>query len=158
MTLYHGSNVEVREPKLLKMQRELDFGKGFYTTSDLKQATNWAQRTAKRRGTGNPIVSVYEIDDRNLNTLRVLQFKNANVDWLRYVAANRKGTVDDIYDVVTGPVANDQTMPVITLFLDGFLDEEDTIKRLLPQNLKDQYTFKTAEALSKLRFTEAIVL
>ena len=69
MTLYHGSNVEVREPKLLKMQRELDFGKGFYTTSDLKQATNWAQRTAKRRGTGNPIVSVYEIDDRDLNTL-----------------------------------------------------------------------------------------
>lgn len=103
-------------------------------------------------------MSVYEIDDRDLNTLRVLQFKNANVDWLRYVAANRKGTVDDIYDVVTGPVANDQTMPVITLYLDGFLDEEDTIKRLLPQNLKDQYTFKTAEALSRLRFTEAIVL
>lgn len=123
MTLYHGSNVEVREPKLLKMQRELDFGKGFYTASDLKQATNWAHRTAKRRGTGNPIVSVYEIEDRDLNTLKVLQFKNANADWLRYVAANRKGTADDIYDVVTGPVANDQTMPVITLFLDGFLDE-----------------------------------
>lgn len=42
MILYHGSSVEVREPKLLKIQRELDFGKGFYTTSDLQQATNWA--------------------------------------------------------------------------------------------------------------------
>lgn len=29
MILYHGSNVEVRAPKLLKIQRELDFGKGF---------------------------------------------------------------------------------------------------------------------------------
>lgn len=34
MILYHGSNVEVPKPRLLKVQRELDFGKGFYTTSD----------------------------------------------------------------------------------------------------------------------------
>lgn len=39
MILYHGSNVVVREPHLLKIQRELDFGKGFYTTSDLEQAS-----------------------------------------------------------------------------------------------------------------------
>lgn len=75
------------------------------------------------------------------------------------MAANRKGiTSADGYDVVIGPVANDQTMPTITLFLDGFYDEEETIKRLLPQNLKDQYTFKTAEALSMLHCTEVIVL
>jgi len=37
--LSHGSSVEVREPRLLKIQRELDFGKGFYTTSDLEQAS-----------------------------------------------------------------------------------------------------------------------
>ena len=36
MILYHGSNVEVREPKLLKVQRDLDFGKGFYTLLKLK--------------------------------------------------------------------------------------------------------------------------
>lgn len=41
MILYHGSNVVVREPHLLKIQRELDFGKGFYTTSDLEQASKW---------------------------------------------------------------------------------------------------------------------
>lgn len=32
MILYHGSNVIVREPHLLKIQRDLDFGKGFYYT------------------------------------------------------------------------------------------------------------------------------
>ena len=32
MTLYHGSNVEVAEPKLLRSLRTLDFGSGFYTT------------------------------------------------------------------------------------------------------------------------------
>ena len=37
MILYHGSNVIVREPPLLKIRRDLDFGKGFYTTSDFQQ-------------------------------------------------------------------------------------------------------------------------
>lgn len=159
MILYHGSNIEVREPQLLKIQRELDFGKGFYTTSDLAQASNWAQRTAKRRGSGHPVVSVYEIDDVALNSLNVLRFNSANVEWLRYVTANRRGiTASEDWDMVIGPVANDQTMPTITLFLDGFYDEEETIKRLLPQNLKDQYTFKTAKAIALLRCTEVIVL
>ncbi len=159
MILYHGSNVEVQKTRLLKAQRELDFGNGFYTTSDLAQASNWAQRTAKRRGVGSPIVSVYKIADDVMQSLRVLRFESANVEWLRYVAANRKSVaVADEYDVVIGPVANDQTMPTITLFLDGFYDEEETIKRLLPQNFKDQYTFKTDKALSMLRCTEVIAL
>lgn len=159
MHLYHGSNIEVREPRLLKTQRELDFGKGFYTTSDLTQASNWARRTAMRRGSGMPVVSVYEVSDRELDALRVLRFDSAGVEWLRYVAANRKGTAPaDEWDVVIGPVADDQTMPTITLFLDGFYDEEETIKRLLPQNLKDQYVFKTPQALSLLRCTEVIGL
>lgn len=159
MILYHGSNVEVQKPQLLKIQRELDFGKGFYTTSDLTQASNWAQRTAKRRGVGSPLVSVYKIPDDAFGSLRVLRFDSANVDWLRYVAANRKGNASaEEYDVVIGPVANDQTMPTITLFLDGFYDEEETIKRLIPQNLKDQYTFKTEKALALLQCREVIAL
>ena len=74
MRLYHGSNVAVREPRLLKVQRELDFGKGFYTTTDLRQATTWAERTARIRRAGRPCVSVYELDDVALATLRVLRF------------------------------------------------------------------------------------
>ncbi len=159
MILYHGSNIEVQKPRLLKSQRELDFGNGFYTTSDLTQASNWAYRTAKCRGVGSPIFYVYEITDDVFDSLRVLRFGSANVEWLRYVTANRKGGVKtEEYDVVIGPVANDQTMPTITLFLDGFYDEEETIKRLLPQNLKDQYTFKIEKALSMLHCTEVIAL
>ncbi len=159
MILYHGSNLEVREPRLLKTQRELDFGKGFYTTSDLEQASNWAYRTVKRRGSGNPVVTVYDIDDQALTDLCVLRFACADAQWLRYVASNRRGTADaDPYDVVIGPVANDRTMPTIMLFLDGFYDEAETIKRLLPQNLKDQYTFKTEKAVSRLLCTEVIEL
>ena len=57
---------------------------------------------------------------------------------------------DNGYDVVIGPVANDQTMPTLTLFLDGFITADMAIRTLLPQKLKDQYACKTAAALSLL--------
>ena len=55
-----------------------------------------------------------------------------------------------------GPVANDQTMPVIDLYLNGMYDIDEAIKRLLPQRLKDQYVFKTTKAISLLECREVI--
>ncbi len=43
MTLYHGSNVEVREPKILKFNRGLDLGNGFYTTTNRDQAVSFVR-------------------------------------------------------------------------------------------------------------------
>ena len=157
MILYHGSNVEVPKPMLLKAQRELDFGKGFYTTSDKEQALKWAQRTAKRLKQTTGYVTVYEIDDQYISKLRVLKFEAPNAEWLRFVSAHRKGEAsDEEWDLIIGPVADDQTMPVIELYLDGAYDEDDAIKRLLPQKLKDQYTFKT-EAAVKLLICKEII-
>ena len=36
MILYHGSTIDVREPKLLKIQRNLDFGHGFLYNQRLR--------------------------------------------------------------------------------------------------------------------------
>lgn len=153
MTLYHGSNIAVQFPHLLKIQRALDFGKGFYTTSDFDQARKWAERTARIRGEGKAIVSCYEFPDDTFCTLSVLRFEKADAEWLDYVTKNRKGadTTED-YDLVIGPVANDQTFPTILLYLDGYIDAESAIRQLLPQKLKDQYTFKTEKALPQLKF------
>ena len=53
MILYHGSNVVVSEPKLIKQNRFLDFGFGFYTTTNKKQAVSFAEKgvpqTQRRR-------------------------------------------------------------------------------------------------------------
>ncbi len=157
MILYHGSSVAVREPRLLKIQRNLDFGKGFYTTTDLDQAGKWAKRSAVRLGKQQAFVSAYEVNDEMLTSLRILRFEKPDKDWLRFVVANRKGIAPiEQWDMICGPVANDQTMPVIDLFLDGMYDEDETIKRLLPQKLKDQYTFKTEQAIMLLHCKEVI--
>ena len=49
MILYHGSNVEVKNPQIIDSNRALDFGKGFYLTSDVEQAKRWAVLTTERR-------------------------------------------------------------------------------------------------------------
>lgn len=157
MILYHGSNVVVREPKLLKIQRDLDFGKGFYTTSDLQQAKTWAKRVAARLRQSEKFVSVYEINDKEMSTLKLFGYKEPNEDWLHFVSANRKGeAIARDWDIVFGPVANDQTMPVLALYLDGMYDEKEAIKRLLPQKLKDQYVFKTERSIKLLQCKEVI--
>lgn len=157
MILYHGSNVEVKEPVLLATQRELDFGKGFYTSSSLEQATRWAKRTASRLGQNSGFVTVYDLNDDDLRGLLVLKFDKPDVEWLHFVVNNRKGqSTPNEWDIICGPVANDQTASVIDFFVNGLYDEEETIKRLLPQKLKDQFTFKTEEALKCLKVTEVI--
>ena len=159
MILYHGSNVAVREPKLLKIQRDLDFGRGFYTTSDWEQAASWAKRTVRIRETGKAFVSVYEIDQEMTETLRLRRFMAADRAWLDYVAANRRGIAPkEDADMVIGPVANDQTFPTLLLYLDGYLTAEAAIQQLLPQKLKDQYVFKTEKALSLLHCAEVIAV
>ena len=49
MILYHGSNVVVSEPRFIKQNRFLDFGFGFYTTTNKKQAIGFADKVYKRR-------------------------------------------------------------------------------------------------------------
>ena len=155
MLLYHGGNIVVREPKILKSQRFLDFGAGFYLTSDFEQAQKWAVRTTARRENGTPTVSVFEIGDNYAEVLKVLKFGKPDREWLRYITAHRTGNppVDD-YDMVVGPVANDQAIRTVNNYLKGYFPEDVAIQLLLPQKLKDQYLFRTEKALQLLTFKE----
>lgn len=157
--LYHGSNIEVREPKIIKSKRLLDFGTGFYLTSDYAQAEKWAIRTTNRREEGVPIISVFDIQQNDIEKLTILKFKSANQEWLRYIATNRTDNkANDSYDIVIGPVANDQAIRTVNNYLKGYFNEDIAIQLLLPQKLKDQYNFKTEKALSMLNFSEVKIL
>ena len=155
MTLYHGSNVEVKNPQIIKSKRLLDFGTGFYLTSDYEQAKKWAVRTTARREEGVPTISIFSIEESEIEKLESLIFDTANKEWLRYISLNRTNKLtEDLYDLVIGPVANDQAIRTVNNYLKGYFDEDIAIQLLLPQNLKDQYAFKTEKALSILEFRE----
>lgn len=91
MILYHGSIVVVEKPPILKANRTLDFGNGFYTTISKEQAYKWAKIKQKREETEEAFISIYEVDDNifrdsNLNTTI---FRGASRRWLDFVTNNR---------------------------------------------------------------------
>lgn len=159
MILYHGSNVEVRCPRILTTNRSLDFGAGFYTTSSLNQAKRWAHLQTQRRRGGRASVSVYELDESTLEMLSLLRFERADASWLDFVVENRKDLYrGTLYDIVIGPVANDRTMSVINDYMNDQIDRETALILLKPQNLSDQYRFGTEKALRHLSCEEVMLL
>lgn len=159
MKLYHGSNIEVATPKLIQGTRALDFGQAFYFTSDFDQASRWAKTSVLRRKEGRAIVSVYEFDVSAASQLRTLNFPGPDAAWLKYVSQNRNGIIDTVdYDIVSGPVVNDNTMPVLNLYFKGAYSEDEALRRLLPQRLRDQFAMKTDAALACLKFIEGSVV
>jgi len=156
MVLYHGSSVAVRTPEIRPLVRALDFGRAFYLTSSEEQAMKWAKTATLRRGEGLPTVSVFGVDKEQFDGLKIVKFLEPTSEWLRYVSKNRNQGVDDSNaDVVVGPVANDNTMPVLNLYFKGAYTEEEAIRRLLPQHLRDQFAFKTERSLASLKFVES---
>ena len=159
MILYHGSNVEVKLPGIIITNRSLDFGPGFYTTSDQNQAIRWARLQTVRRKSGIPTVTGYNLDESALKKLHVLRFESADADWLRFVSQNRKGVYSGTkYDIVCGPVANDNTMPVINDYISGAIDEETALILLKPQKLADQFAFLTHTGLTAISFLEVLTI
>lgn len=133
----------------------MDFGTGFYLTSDYKQAQRWAVRTTNRRQEGKPAISVFSIENKEFEKFQLLIFEAANKEWLEYVAKHRTDKfTEDIYDIVIGPVANDQAIRTVNDYLKGRFTSDIAIQLLLPQKLKDQYVFKTEKALTALKFEE----
>ena len=111
MIVYHASNCEVKVPMLVASNRLLDFGPGFYTTTNREQAIRFAKGVVCKRG-GDPFLNVYEFDaEAAYARLLTLRFDAPTEQWLDFVVANRSGTyVGERYDLVSGPVANDNVV------------------------------------------------
>ena len=157
MLLYHGSNVIVETPRLLNQTRGLDFGSGFYLTTNEEQAARFSEIVLKRQKSGFPAVSVYEFDAVVAEKVLVVRkFDSADAEWLRFVVENRaKFYQGKNYDVVIGAVANDRVMPTVLAYMNGFLNEEATLITLKTSKLVDQICLKTEAALSQIKFVRA---
>ena len=156
MELYHGSTVIVKNPSIRQGRANTDFGKGFYTTIDYEQAARWAKIRRERAGGGNAIVSVYNIDDNILkrNDLNIMQYNGATIEWLDFVVANRRYAPIHDYDIVLGPVANDNLYATISMYENGELSAEAAIVQLKTHVLFNQVSFHTQTAIANLRFVK----
>jgi len=160
--LYHGSNTIISEIALNKCRPFKDFGRGFYLTEIAEQANQMAMRVARLFG-GSPIVSCFSFnnsiyEDENLN---ILSFEKPSKEWALFVINNRDRAFsnlfdplcnqDNKYDLVYGPVANDDIAYLFRNFQNNLINQTALMRGLTYKNLSNQYSFHTEQALTYLK-------
>ena len=134
MKVYHGSYTAVNAIDLTKGRNNLDFGRGFYVTGIRSQAEFWATRAGRFHKTGG-VVSEFEFYENAFENygLKVLRFSGYTEQWLDFVVLNRnpKSPIPaHDYDIVEGPVANDDVNDRINDYLEEMVSKNDFLKEL----------------------------
>lgn len=179
MLLYHGSYTPIEKIDLNHCAQGKDFGSGFYLSDDLHQAKSFIRRAIQKAIQSNAVapninqgfVSVFRYM-HNEPALPYYEFEAANREWLWFVSLNRRKALAEFLnhkispelhsaEIVVGKIANDTTNPTITAWLNGIYGpiQQDrsadiAIELLLPNRLKDQYCFKTPNAVACLKLEE----
>lgn len=153
MILYHGSNVHIESIDLNESRVGKDFGVGFYLTPDRSVAEKQAMRRADIEG-GYPIVSAFELDEKGMSSCKILEYEGYSVSWAEFVRANRNNRTRQQlheYDIVIGPIANDDIGMQMRKFNAGRITIEGFMKAIEWKEVTVQYFFSTPEAIKLLR-------
>ena len=161
MILYHGSNCVIDKIDLNKCKPFKDFGKGFYTTEIRDQAFRMAKRIVRMFG-GIPVMNEFILDENIFSdeNIQLKHFTEPTIEWADFIINNRNRKFSDQsnvnsnhnnqYDVVIGPVANDDIILTLELYIDGRLSSNGLVEALRYKELSQQISFHTEKALSFL--------
>ena len=161
MKLYHGGLIEVKTPRIMATDHIGDFGIGFYTTTDLEQARRFVVTKCDRNRKSQGVVSYFEVADNFLKApeLNIRIFRKADEKGARFVEANRRDVnYSHEYDIVYGPVANDQVYASFALYESDLIDFKELLNRLKVRKLTDQVLFHTERSLSLLKYIGSEVI
>lgn len=161
ITLYHGSNIEVSTPLAKVGRKNLDFGKGFYLTSIRKQASDWANLIAMRKGrNAKGVVSVFHFNKTKAmeDGYQFKIFDSYDIEWLEYVVDCRKGkNVYAKFDVVEGGVANDNVIDTVEDYEKGIITAEQALGQLSYKKVNHQICILNQEVIDNyLTFVKSI--
>lgn len=149
LVLFHGTVSDFDKVILGKSHNRRDFGTGFYTTILEQQAKEWAYRLSLRQKTRK--YYVYQFAFQESDNLKIQRFAALNKEWLEFIKENRsKGGLQHNYDVVIGPVADDNTMETVQLYIAGIFTADEAVERLSYSKVNNQVSFHTEKALQYL--------
>lgn len=161
--LYHGSNIQIDHVNLAMCRPYKDFGKGFYLTDIKEQAERMAARVARIYG-GSPVVNVYEIEDdfKESVDIQIKDFGNQTTEeWAKFVMNNRSRSFideknvlcnkDNKYDIVIGPVADDDMALLFRQYENEIIDFETLVQGMIYKKTSSQYSFHTERSIQLLR-------
>ncbi len=156
MILYHGSNISIEKIDLTASRPGKDFGRGFYLSAEKEQAMELATSKVKFLG-GEPFVTAFEFDESALSNgqLKVKIFDSYSEEWAQFVYDNRENFSDTQlhdFDIIYGPIANDNVGAQIRAFKGGNITLEELLHRIkFIKGITFQYFFGTEAAIETLR-------
>ncbi len=156
MILYHGSNVDIESIDLSRSSVGKDFGCGFYLTANKQQAERMGNRRARLYG-GEMVVSSFEFDEKAAREagMHIKDFEAYSKEWADFVLANRKNdtrTQIHDFDIVHGPIANDDVGYQIRRLLAGIITIETFLEELkYKEGITYQYFFATERSVQFLK-------
>ena len=156
MILYHGSNVDIESIDLSRSSVGKDFGCGFYLTTSKEQAERMGRRRARLYG-GEMVVSSFEFDEKAAREagMNIKVFESYSKEWADFILANRKNdtrTQIHVFDIVHGPIANDDVGYQIRRLLAGLITIETFLNELkFKEGVTYQYFFTTERSVQFLK-------
>lgn len=170
ITLYHGSDKIISEPKCNLGKKYNDYGQGLYCTKHIELAKEWAVDEGR-----DGFVNIYEIDlagmkilDLNSDSYSILHWltvllehRNISVntpvaiDGLEYLKEHYHVALDD-YDLIIGYRADDSYFSFARAFISNSISVSQLQQAMYLGELGIQYFIKSEKAFSKLKFIEAI--
>ena len=145
------------------MEHTLDFGKGFYLTDIDEQAKQMTKRVSRIYG-GSPVVNTFEIQDdfRKMSDIKIKDFGiQTTEEWAKFVMNNRNRTFteekdilcnkDNKYDIVIGPVADDNIALLFRQYENKIIDFETLLKGMIYKKTSSQYSFHAEKGIRLLR-------
>lgn len=173
MKVYHGTistcvdNIITNGIKLSKGKPKVDFGQGFYTTSDKEFAISTAKNKAKKTNIYKkynfcfPALVKLDLEESMFPSFNILRFDDINVDWAQFIINNRNGykymnqiqssfhNIDSKYDMVFGPIADKQITTIASEL--KILNEKISLEELsgiLYSYPTEQISFHSIKSLS----------
>lgn len=155
MRVYHGTiltsamDIYNNGINIKKSKRYLDFGIGFYTTSDYELAKNMAIKVCMRESIRNPqkniFPSVVTFEFREDSLLNVKKYEQNNIEWARFVLFNRLDK-SCIYELGLSEYFNNEYDIIIGGISDGNIAQIAADLRFRRLDLMD-YIFKVQDFL-----------
>ena len=116
VVLYHGTDHNSAKKILMRginlyagrLKRDFSCGKGFYLTSQMEHALNWAKSTTAR-----PAILIFIVSSERLNNARKLNLNEDEVKWREIVScfrnaqqtAKMRKSLSQSYELIEGPMA-----------------------------------------------------
>lgn len=155
MILYHGTNELFEAIDLSRSKPNKDFGRGFYLSADKEQAMEMAKAKVDQLESGTPTVMAYEVDELQMDKLKVLRFDAYNEEWAKFILLNRNnasGKSAHDYDIVIGPIANDRVGVQLWRYETQIIDLPTLVCNLqYMKGVTIQYYFGTESAIKLLK-------